>query len=112
MEYKFRAWDNINKKMIFGPTDDNPNSSWILALPKSKHLTIMQFTGLLDKAGVEIWEGDLLKISMEGCEQDGYYLVSDLRSFHEALDTTDSYMRITEMEVASNKWANPELLEK
>lgn len=58
-EIKFRAWDVNKKKMIFGPTDDNPNASWILAWEGM--LPIMQSTGLKDSNGVEIFEGDLVQ---------------------------------------------------
>lgn len=46
-EIKFRAWDGINKKMIYGPTPDNPSSSWVLALPDE--IIKMQYTGLKDE---------------------------------------------------------------
>lgn len=58
-EIKFRAWDEINKRMIYGPTPDSPSSSWILALP-DEGVVKMQYTGLKDNNGKEIYEGDIL----------------------------------------------------
>jgi len=55
MEIKLRAWDKINKRMIyiesFSQIPSNWKDVWILML----------FTGLHDKHGEEIWEGDIVK---------------------------------------------------
>jgi len=58
-EIKFRAWDKINKKMIYGPTPDSPSSSWILALP-DEGVVKMQYTGRKDENGKEIYEEDII----------------------------------------------------
>ncbi len=66
-EIKLRAWDERKKKMIFGPTDDNPNASWILALT-GMGLPIMQYANLTNKEGIALdwWESDILE------DEDGY----------------------------------------
>lgn len=60
-EIKFRAWDESTKTMHYPYTDyggfGGQSSGDIL----NRFDNVMQFTGIQDKNGKEIWEGDILR---------------------------------------------------
>lgn len=63
-EIKFRAWNKVTKEFIqdFQPYIDmyTPDEPGVLAITSEDTAVVMQYTGLKDKNGVEIYEGDIL----------------------------------------------------
>jgi uncharacterized phage protein (TIGR01671 family) len=116
-ELKFRAWNHDTKKMIdaFTLTD---NLEWYAN--EEPCYDLMQYTGLKDKNGKEIYEGDIIDVAphmrdsdfvknldknpyLHEVRYDGFTIIP---FDHEMNDEPDKY------EVIGNIFEHPELLQR
>ncbi len=120
-EIKFRVWDNTihsfvsqdTLKEIFGLDLFNISQN-------SKKYTIQQFTGVLDKNGKEIFEGDLIKNNSHNNEicEIGYFTDIYASFGYRGIDCKGdfyhlhSYKSGKDFEVIGNIFENPELIKK
>lgn len=124
----FRAWDKENKKMI-----DVDILNWnngevdfigdgITFILKANDIELMQSTGLTDKNGKEIFEGDIIAINLEGIETPITAKVFQNRKigilmFHAFEDNEDVPMvellegDSVEFAIIGNIWEDGELLD-
>ena len=76
---------------------------------------LMQSTGLKDKNGKEIFEGDIVKMSKDVYSEPTYYEVVRHRGGAYRLESKqhgcELWLRHTDCEIAGNVYENPELME-
>lgn len=121
-QIKFRAWvkghwaeESYETPMIYDYQDDVLSESCGWA--DEENFKIMQFTGLLDKNGKEIYEGDVIKGTLTIAEENNmcYDFIGAI--IYEApafvTDNSDFPLNIYDsLEILGNIYENPELLER
>lgn len=131
-EIKFRAWLKDEKRMLNDISSikldikciyyDN-NDLFSYERKSFDEIELMQYTGLKDKNGVKIFEGDIVNIcgfiNREVVEYDNYYVGYVLKRY----DNNGKVIYVTplteyssivapKLEVIGNIYENPELLEE
>lgn len=123
-EIKFRIWNDYDKKMIYWNELLKNKLANIFTIP-SYNKWLMQYTGLHDKNGKEIYEGDIVLLDCYYYEEpafDGEFKViyDDINGMWILVDLENkdrgfvfgeirSYYK-AEIEVIGNIYDNPELL--
>lgn len=110
---KFRAWDE-KRKVFFYWGLDVENGAYFTGPPHSE-LNHCQFTGLLDKNGKEIYEGDI--VSLRSTKKYGSELYNTTVIFQKSMFTVKEnktyfhdFAAIGRCEVVGNIYETPELL--
>lgn len=131
---KFRAWDTKKRKMLNDKTDVyfvvdaegavyrsktcrdiTDEYYWQVDSEPTDELIVMQFIGLHDKNGKEIFEGDILRsgteiISCEFFEEMAMFTIGGFSLKFFDLDKNKN--KIFDFEVIGNIYENPELLKE
>ena len=105
---RFRAWDEINKRMIYWDLDTELYLEAFWALNSSK--IIMQFSGLVDKNGKDIYEDDILSGKDHWAYGNWKKAVGFCDGIFWPLGSDDYSPKATDCEIIGNIHENPELL--
>ncbi len=110
---KFRAWDKaINEMIPWRKLLNVYNLRNVFIRPETCGLVLMQSTGLKDKNGVEIFEGDIVAIKYS---ESGYHYYEKIVFENGTFTAGDEdwlYNIKDYCVVCGNIYENPELLEK
>lgn len=126
MKPKFRAWDGSSAARMYTSSEvmvcdgdiwifdeDSDSNEWIV----NNDLSLMQSTGLFDKNGKEIFEGDIIDyngrnavVKWHGSYASFIYMfVDELRSRNQ--EWNPLYLSYFHFQVVGNKFETPALLE-
>ena len=109
-EIKFRVWQSksINHDNKMWKIEELPNGMLesLIQEQSLKKGILMQYTGLKDKNGKEIYEGDIINWTTEDVNdvvrfKDGTFMIGDVCSFN---------VSVSNLEVIGNIYENPDLL--
>lgn len=111
-EIKFRAWDKHKRTMFVFPMDDYNTGDFF----ENDSFEVMQYTGLKDRNGKDIYENDVVKyrVSLIPLVEEKRVVVWYHSGFGfknvEGEDGAILYLPTEKIEVIGNVHKNPELL--
>lgn len=113
-EIKFRAWDSDSKTMVYAPNHELFAVFETVKDDDSEYV-LMQFTGLLDKTGKEIYEGDIVRfmgINLQVGFYNAHFIIYDEVVEKGGTGHEDLWKALErgEVEVIGNIYENSELL--
>ena len=121
-EIKFRAWDKYKNKMFDECVGDRKDKKAVslnsfFRVAESEGLILMQYTGLKDKEGKEIYEGDILQTPMRirgKIKIETNVVVWECGAFYLGVDLEYLLSDYSEdmVEVIGNIYKNPELFKE
>ena len=123
-QIKFRVWDKLDERFI--KCDEGYQGHYILSLngefhnlqngSGGKEYIVQQWTGVTDKNGAEIYEGDIIQYQ-DGSYQSPKYdkVVVEWKSENDGYDyngwkLVDTFLQGGEFEIIGNIFENSELL--
>ena len=129
-EIKFRAWDKETKSMIKEVWEiglkSNYNQPWLIGDDKrTDNFELMQYTGLKDKNGKEIYENDIIRVNDDrdgdrtyevifekGCYWGNCIYTPRITTPQKTLLCDLDFFVHQSQEIIGNIYENPELLNK
>ena len=109
-EIKFRTWCPIDKKMV---------KPWTIQEAMSykgdnyhDEDTFMQYTGLKDKNGKEIYEGDVVRKHLQAIDEKKWCIALEVDVHFDCYCDCTSSDKHLSYEIIGNIYENPELLEE
>jgi uncharacterized phage protein (TIGR01671 family) len=125
-KFKFRAWDASDREMVDMLFTDP--DGWFIGFfdgaNEGKNNVLMQFTGIKDKNGIDIYDGDIVRVESNGSKFAVEYVDNamqfvftkeignkDALSIKLSNDREKRKKQVETLEVVGNVYENPELLE-